>query len=163
MSLPEKNSFNNLGGELQDYSPVTDPTTDLSAAADNETRADVAAMTRTATRAWVAFTVNGSVINVAGTDYDAVYGNDVINKPTIVKNSPGDYTITFPVQITDALGIIRFLNLQMGWANIEDNQGYFANAKKISSNTFRVFVWSTQDGQLADPFTINDRVNLMVV
>lgn len=50
MSLPNKQSYDNLGGELSDYSPVTDPTTDLSAEASNETRVDVAAMTRTIPR-----------------------------------------------------------------------------------------------------------------
>ena len=102
MSLPNANSFNNLGGELVDYSPVTNPTTDLSAEASNEMRSDVAAMTRTVTKAWVAFTVSGSsVIGVANSDFDAVYGNAQIYKPTGVYNSVGAYTITFPASIID--------------------------------------------------------------
>jgi hypothetical protein len=137
MSLPNKNSYDALGGELNDYAPVTDPTTDLSAEASNEMRSDVAAMTRTIDRAWVAWTVNAGVCTVANNEFDAVYGNAIAYKPVVTYVGIGYYTVTFPVEIVDARGIEIPINLQCGYVNIEEG-GLFGCAKKISPNVFEV-------------------------
>lgn len=156
--LPNKNSFNNLGGELSDYSPLTDPTTDLSAFASNEARADTAAMTRTIIRAWVSFVSDGYLgstpdgyADVSNTDFDAVYGNAIAFKPEIVKNSAGSYTTTFPTSIVDARGITQLINFQVGWCNVQDAGGFFANTKKISANIFDIYIFSAITQVLADP------------
>jgi len=162
--LPEKSSYAQYGGELQDYSPVEDPETDLSAEASNASRCDTSAMTRTATRAWVAFTVSGSTVTIASNDYDAVYGNDNTVKPVVVKLIPGLYAVTFPTSVVDARGTTHSVNLNVGFANIEDlADGYFANCKKIGANVFNIAVWSTQDGILADPISGSVRINLMAI
>lgn len=152
MSLPNKQSYNNLGGELTDYSPVTNPTTDLSAAASNESRSDVAAMTRTAIRAWVGFTVSGTTISVASSDYDAVYGNANVYKPTGAYVSTGTYDITFPSSVVDARGNTQTVNLSVGWVNVDgvNNNGYVGTCQKTASNVFRVYVYSTVDGGIED-------------
>lgn len=161
--LPNKLSFNTIGGELSDYSPPTDPTTDLSATEDDIARADLAAMTRTITRAWVSFTVSGGAITIASNDYDAVYGNANAYKPIATYNGPGDYYFLFPTSIVDARGITQLVNLQVGWCNMDGDQGYFASAKRLSAIQFQVFVWSTQDGVLADPFPDTTKVTLFTL
>lgn len=149
MSLPNKNDYDTLGGEKDNYEEVTDPSTDLSAEASNETRADVAAMTRTAIRAWVGFTVNGTDVEVSNTDFDAVYGNAIAYKPTGVRNGVGDYTFTFPEEIEDARGNTISLNLQCGFGNCEE-PGFVVNIVKLTANTFRVYNYSISDGAPAD-------------
>lgn len=165
MSLPNSNSYNNLGGELSDYSPVTDPTTDLSAEASNEMRSDVAAMTRTATRAWVSFQVSGTSIVVDSSDYDAVYGNANLYKPTGSYDAPGDYTITFPASIVDARSNTISVNIQAAWVNMQSSSPdmYFAKATVLSSNTVKVYLFDLNSG-LTDPGNpATDKISLFVL
>lgn len=159
MSLPNKTTFNSLGGELNDYSPVTDPTTDLSAESSNETRSDVAAMTRTAIRAWVSFTYDGTVGN---SDFDAVYGNAQIYKPSVSPLNHGIYRVTFPETVVDARGNSHAINLSVGWVNVdvENNNGWFATANKTSVNEFVVYAYSMIDASLQDP---NGKLTLFVI
>lgn len=112
--LPDKNSYQNLGGEIVDYSAVVDPTTDLGAAQDDDARADVAAMTRTAIRAYVTFTATTSP---TPTEHDAVWGNADLVAPTIIRSSAGVFIVTWPASVVDARGITHSVNLRVGWAN----------------------------------------------
>lgn len=154
MSLPNIQSYDNLGGELADYNPVTDPTTDLSAEASNEMRSDVSAMTRTATRAWVAFRVDGtSAIVVDNDDHDSVYGNAEIYKPVGVYNSTGNYTITFPASIVDARGVTQSLNLRQAWTCFDSISNHFllSSARVTSANTVDVFLYDFTGPNITDP------------
>lgn len=161
MSLPNSNSYDILGGELNDYAPVTDPTTDLSAESSNEMRSDVAAMTRMTDRAWVAFTIDGySVPQVANNDFDAVWGNALAYKPEVEYNDVGDYTVTFPEEVVDARGIEQTVNLRCGHGNCE-SLSFTVNVKKLSPNSFSVKLWAATDGPL-DPDPITDKVHLFV-
>jgi hypothetical protein len=166
MSLPNIQSFDNLGGELADYSPVTDPTTDLSAESSNEMRSDVAAMTRTAIKAYVAFTTDGGDVFVASGDYDAVYGNAEIYKPTGVVSDVGKYTITFPSSIVDSRGITQSLNLKMAWCNFETigNFALEAKARVTSANTVEVILYDYSGPNISDPpDPTTDRIILFVI
>ena len=161
MSLPDKNDYSVLGGELADYSAVADPTTDLPAEASNEMRADVAAMTRTAIRAWCGFTIDGyAAPSISNTDYDAVYGNAMDYKPVVTRNSTGNYTIDFPTTVTDARGITHDLNLQCGFINSESS-GLVGNAIKTDANTFNVLIYDLS-GAASDPGT-DKRILLFVL
>lgn len=141
MALPNKQSYANLGGELRDYSPVTDPSTDLSAEASNELRADNAAMTRTAVKAIVKFTTDGTTVTVDNLDHDAVYGNASLYKPTGVRNSAGDFTITFPSSVSDARSKTQTINFFAAWANCESlSDAVVAKAKLVGANSVRITV-----------------------
>lgn len=165
MSLPDSNSFNSLGGELQDYAPVTDPTTDLSAEASNEMRCDVAAMTRTATRAIVKFTVSGGAVTIANTDFEAVYGNSLTYKPSGVVNGNGDYTITFPATVNDARGIEHDVNFKYCWANYDGpiTDFYVARAKILSPNTVQVFLQDMVAPAATPPSSTSAYITLFVI
>ena len=145
--LPQSNSYQNLGGELADYQPVTDPTTDRAAAAENDAFADVAAMTRMAFRAYVTFTIAATVGTVI--DHDAVWGNDVSVKPTIgYLGSAGGYSITWPASVTDARGISRSVNLRRGLVNVAQSNGTGSlSTSGPNTATLRLSV----AGALADP------------
>lgn len=161
MSLPNSNSYDILGGELNDYAPVTDPTTDLSAESSNEMRADTAAMTRMADRAWVAFTIDGySEPQVANNDFDAVWGNALAYKPEVTYDGLGEYTVTFPEEVIDARGIEQTVNLRCGHGQCE-SLGYTVNVRKISPNEFTIKLTVDTDG-LNDPLTTTDKILLIV-
>lgn len=155
MSLPAKNSFANLGGDLVDYSPATDPTTDLPASCDDETRSDVADMTRTAIRAWFSLQVISAVCSIPNSGYDATYGNAGPYKPVATYVSPGIYTVVLPASIVDNLGVTRYINLQAGWANYsstDNTYGYYDTKVRITGpNTLTVYLWDPQGPTNTDP------------
>jgi hypothetical protein len=145
--LPSAATYDSYGGEKADYSPVEDTTTDRSADHEDEAFADVAAMTRMIPRAYVAFTTNGTTCSVV--DHDAVWGNDVSVRPTVVRTALGIYTITWPSAVTDARGASRSINLRRGLANVEDQaSAAFANAIRLGPNSFKV---ATQTVALSGP------------
>ncbi|KYF87779.1 hypothetical protein BE20_24860 [Sorangium cellulosum] len=146
MALPDKNDFAALGGELVDYSPPEDPTTDLSAEASNEARADTAAMTRMIERAFVSFTTNGSTATV--TDHDAVWGNALAYKPTISRTGAGNYLVTWPTTVTDARGVTRSLNLRFGVGNVGESL-FSASVIRVSANSMRIRI--TRNNAATDP------------
>lgn len=148
MSLPNKSTFNSIGGEINNYSPPTDPTTDLDAVADDIARADNAAMTRTIPRAWLLFTVTGGVVTILNTDYDGVYGNAVSYKPIPTYLGGGDYIFDFPASIVDARGVTQLVNLTYGKCNTE-SAGYTIHAKRLSATQFSVKM--TISGVFTDP------------
>jgi len=152
MALPDKNIYNNLGGELTDYQPAEDPTTDLAAAADDDARSDVAAMTRIIVRAYVVFTVSGSTCTVV--DQDSVWGNSLAVLPTIVRNSAGNYTITWPATVMDARGLSHALNLRRGHGNVEPGANVFVPQVSIPTpNTALVVTSRSSTEAAADPST----------
>ena len=147
--LPEIATFSDYGGEKQDYSAPEDPTTDRSADEMNPALADVAAGTRTAVRAYVEFRANPPNCDLVV--HDAVWGNSIPVAPVLTYNGAGDYTVTFPASITDALGATKVVNLRAGWANVDD-LGFtlIATARKISANSFHVAVMDISSGAYAD-------------
>lgn len=148
--LPDKSTYSIMGGELVDYQPAEDPTTDLPAVADDENRADCAAMTRTITRAYVAFTTNGTTCTVV--DHDAVWGNGLAVAPTVARSSAGTFVVTWPATVTDARGLSHALNLRRGLAEVEpDTNVYVARAKIASPNTAQVVTSRSSTEAAADP------------
>lgn len=161
MALPDSDSFDTYGGEKIDYSDVEDPSTDLSAEESNEARASTSMMTRTAVRAWCSFNSDGTID--AGY-YDAVYGNDLSVKPTVVQNVTGDWRITFPATVTDPRGNTHTLNLRSAQANYEGQTGigYVATATVLTERTVEVYIYDlTSAGALTDP-AVGDRVTVWV-
>lgn len=143
--LPEVQSYDGLGGDIIDYAAVVDPETDLPAEASNETRADVAAMTRMIGRAFVSFD-NGGEVSI----HDAVWGNSDAVKPVVAVLSAGRYTITWPSSVTDARATSHPVNLRVGLPSLVD-VAYIATAERTAPNVFLVQVYGIAAGTLDDP------------
>jgi hypothetical protein len=158
MALPDKSTFDTIGGEIIDFSAVEDPNTDLAGAFNSEARADVAAMTRMIPRAFVAFVVTGTCPVV---EHDAVWGNSLAVAPTVAYVSVGLYTVTWPTTVTDARGIIHSLNLRRGMANV-DSPGLFASVKRVAANVFSIQAYDAQGPSAGDPASPTEPVTLIV-
>ncbi len=141
VTLPDTDSFDTLGGELSNYAPVEDPTTDLDADADNKTRLDVAGMTETCARAWCCFVGNAATpTDPASNVHGAVWGSTAPVKPTVTRTGAGVYTITWPASVTDELSAAHTVNLRRAWWNVEGTTPYICTATPVANVvTFRVF------------------------
>lgn len=156
--LPDVDAASTYGLPFSDYAPVEDPTTDLASALFNLVGMNVAGMTQTACRAWVAFVGNAS----SPTDptsfvHGAVWGNGLSVKPTDARTGTGVYTFTWPATVTDALGVVHSVNLRRCWWNVEGTTPYMLTATVTSPNvvTVRVFnaAGSANDG-VGTTFTV---------
>lgn len=161
MALPNKQSYDNLGGELKDYSIATDPTTDLSAEASNEARSDTAAMTRTCDKVWFSFTTDTVDIFINSADHDAVYGNAEIYKPVGVYNGIGNYTFTLPTSIIDARGNPQSINLKCGHGNIAE-PAFSVSVNVLTANTVDVYVTDIIGASAGDPSTSATKVTIFL-
>lgn len=148
MALPGIASFDDYGGEKQDYSPPEDVTTDRSAAEINPAFADVAAMTRMIPRAYVAFTADGGGPACTIVDSDAVWGNATAVLPVLTYNGDGDYTVEWPSTIVDELGNTVSVNLRRGMAQTED-LGFVGQVIRVSATEMRVMVYNANTGYMA--------------
>ncbi len=124
MTLPEIDTLTTYGGGLNDYSPPVDPTVDRSAAGANAAYASMAAMTATATRAWVRLTLNGASAPTL-VAHNSNWGNQIGVAPVLTRSSVGSYLITWPSTVSDQIqsGTPGYfgphtLNLRAGWANV---------------------------------------------
>ena len=106
MTLPDIDDIDVFGGALYDYSAVIDPTTDRPAAGANPAYCDIAALTHTALRAWVRFTLNGTATPVL-VAHDSNWGNSPSVAPTFTRTSAGLYTITWPTVVYDEIPVGR--------------------------------------------------------
>lgn len=153
-TLPDINSLASYGGALNDYRPVTDPTTDRPAAAANQAYADCAAMTATADRAWCEFTAaatTGAMVLVA---HNALWGNAAGVAPTLARTTTGTFTITWPATVTDALSNIHTLNIRASGGNSRSaTVGYTINCVPTSGNVVTVYIFS--GGSLNDAAGVN--------
>lgn len=142
MTLPAVASLDTYGGILEDFAPVEDPVTDESATYRNQYVADVAGMTQTAYRAWVAF--EGHATTPADPDSDvhgAVWGDGNDVKPTVEHDSTGVYIITWPEEVTDELLEEQTVNLRRCSWNVEGTTPFTCTATVTAPNevTLRVF------------------------
>lgn len=142
MPLPDLDSFDTVGGELAEYTAPTDSTTDLPGGADNNARANVAAMTRMMPRAYAVFLYNGSTVTIV--EFDAVWGNDPLYKPTPARTSAGVFTLTYPATVPNARPALgtSSLNIRRGHGQVENGPGLQVCVERTSANvaTARVFL-----------------------
>jgi hypothetical protein len=142
--LPDVDSLSTYGGAKEDYAPVEDYTTDEAAAHRNLYAANVAAMTHTATRAWVSFVGNASsATDPASNIHDAVWGNGVSVKTTNARTGTGVWTLTWPTSVTDELGVSHAVNLRRAWASVEGSTPYLVTVTPTSSNVLTVRIFNT--------------------
>jgi hypothetical protein len=105
MPLPNISSFDELGGALNNYAPVTDPTTDEDVKYRNRYVCDVAMMGHTAQRGFVRFvTVNDAApTDPASNVHDALWGSSVTVKPVVARSAEGVWTVTWPTSVQTEL------------------------------------------------------------
>lgn len=105
MPLPNISSIDDYGGPIQDYAPVTDPTTDEGAIYRNRYVNDVAMMGHSAPRGFVRFVAaNGTdPTDPASNVHDAMWGSSVTVKPVVARTAEGVWTVTLPTTVEDEL------------------------------------------------------------
>lgn len=138
--LPASSSYESLGGTIADYDAVVDPTVDLPAVADSESRANVAAMTRTTRRVSFVFTNNGTVATVAL--FDSVVGNALGAQPTPNKQATGHWRFTFSASVTDLKGGTQAWNFRTGHGSAQHNEPIHVQVKVVAPNIVDVYMWN---------------------
>lgn len=146
--LPASSTYDSLGGTIADYSEIVDPTTDLPAVADNETRANVASMTRTANRAWFTWTNDGSVGTIVS--FDSVVGNSAGNYPTINKQATGHWKFTFPASVVDAFGNAGAWSFKTANGSAQHNEPIHVQGKVVTPNEIDIYMWTIPAGTAND-------------
>jgi hypothetical protein len=147
---------------LDNAYPVTDPTTDLDAAADNKARNNNAGMTHTQCRAWVRFYAANPVTDPASNVHDAVWGDAIADKPVCARTGVGIFTVTWPSTVDNLLsqagataaqggetGISVNIRTAKAWAASGTTFRY-ATATVTSANVVTVHVFDAA-GALVDP------------
>ena len=148
MTLPAKDSFSTYGGVKEDFIDVVDPTTDRSAVEVNTAFASLSMLTRTTVKAAVQFDGYAGVPTVAW--HEALWGNTSALKPTVTRNSAGNYTITWAATITDPLDDTQSVVLKSGWANVEAGAGAFFTGVTIVGNNAATLITRNSAGTAAD-------------
>ena len=157
MTVPDIDDFNTYGGEISNYAPVEDPTTDRDAAKACQAYASTAAMTQTATRAWARMTCNTTTGTLVLVDKDGLWPNTGPNAPTLLRNGTGDFTLTWPATVTDSRGVVHTLNFRGAAASLEGTVFGFITATPASANSVRVRLANT--GGAANDFA---GINILV-
>lgn len=145
MTAPDIDSLATYGGALNNYAPVTDPTTDRDAAAANQAYASAAAMTHTSRRCWARFVgaaSTGALALQVTNGHDSHWGSASGVKPTFVRTSAGIVVLTWPATVTDEIGVVHTLNLRWARCANEDADGFF-RAKVTSPNVVTVTMSTT--------------------
>lgn len=156
-------------GGFGDYlkSP-TDPTTDWTSGKSpgdagnsgpgaNQMIVDVAAMTRTATRCWVRFTLGASPALAITNPHDALWGNDSGVTPVLAHATTGEWTITWPATITDDLGVSRPVNLRRARVTLEGATLAFVQCSVTAPNVVTVYGFNTSfsANDLSSSYTVH--------
>jgi hypothetical protein len=163
MTAPDIDTLDTFGGALQDYAPAVDPTTDRSAATDNLLYADVAAMTHTAARCWLAFTAAATTGAMSLVAYDSMWNVKTPTVPVFAHTATGTFTFTWPGSVADEIpngkpgynASGHTLNLRSGRHNCRSaTTAYFCNVV-VSANVVTVYVF------LGSTAALNDAVGVV--
>lgn len=103
-------------------------------------------MSRTTLKAWAKFSTTASAgpISVTVTDGESHAGTSAGQLPTCLKNSTGNYTLTYPASFVDALGTTETLSLKWARGFVVDNGATFAAVQcAVSGTTVTVFISTT--------------------
>ncbi len=162
MPLPAKDSFATYGGVKSDFIDVVDPTTDRSATEMNAALAALSMMTRTATRAIVQFESEGGYPDDGYVvSHESVWGNDPSVVPEVYHDAAGEWTITWPETVVDALNDEHDLSFNYAWASIETGSDAFELAVEITApNVVKVIL---MDGATPQDSNGDARITLFVI
>lgn len=108
---PDLPTLSTFGAPYQDADSVVDPTTDLASQAMNRLIAQVCMLSRTATKAWVRFSVVAGVVAIV--DHDAVWGTGAGVAPTVVRTSQGRFSVTWASAYSDLQAVPESHNVQI--------------------------------------------------
>ena len=149
--IPERITINDLGGVKRNAYPVEDATTDLDSLYWNLTAANVAAMTNTAIRAWVKFSVATGEVTLV--DHNAVWGDGI--DPVLVVEDTGIYSITYDATQSDSLidsGDTQYEGatehtLALAWVQasvyVTDSTLAFVTAEVVAGNEISISLFNT--------------------
>lgn len=155
MTLPDVDDLATLGGVMENYDPVTDPTVELDAGYDNKTRANIAGATQTLDRVFVQF-VSAAANPITVQSHNAVWGNTPAVAPTVNRNSAGRYTVTWPTSVTDALGVSHTVGLVGGRGNAQSGAFFQVQFLKSTSNVAEVYIFNAAGGLVDAPGIVID-------
>lgn len=144
MTLPNIDTFDDLGGEKANDHPVADPTTDIDATQFSMMCANVAMSTRTACRAIACFIGKASSPpdDPSSNVHQAVWGDTVLVKPTAARTGTGVYTLTWPSSVTDERGESADVNIRWVQPFIYGASAYIVQATVTSANVVTVNVYT---------------------
>ena len=137
---------NDLGGTLVNYAPIEDPTTDLDAGFDNNSRCMVAMMSHTAPRSWAKFTTAATTGALVLNAHDAMWGSSLGVAPALARSSTGVFTLTYPTTVNDELQPPYGPNahtVNFRWGTASDRSataGYDIKAVPTAANVLTVYV-----------------------
>lgn len=156
-NLPESLSYNELGGTKQDYSPVSDATTDRAANEINLTTAATSAMSRTALRGRVRFTTASTTGGLVLNGWETVWKGETATLPLLARSTAGVFTITFPTSVVDEAGESHLVNIKDVVAGSETIT-VLASAVVTSANVITVTVAALSGGVV----TTGDNVGTII-
>lgn len=171
MTLPDKDTLATYGGPMRDYADPVDPTTDESAEYRNKYAANVAMMTRTATRGFRSFLgTTGGATGISdpasGFVHDALWGNSSLVKPTATRIATGTYDVAWPSSVQDELFASHTLSLSRAFGNVESSDGTYrvASAKMTGANKVRIYCYEAfNGGQVSLSDLPNEIITVFVV
>ncbi len=137
MTLPDLDNLSTFGGQLLDYTPVVDPTTDRPAAGANQAYADVAQMCVMAAKAYVIFDGNTGVVS----DHNSLWGGTLGVLPVVTHPATGQFLITWPTIVVDQLGVSHTLSIRFATCELESAGQSFG--QKTSANTATAFLFNS--------------------
>jgi hypothetical protein len=162
--LPKVAAIATYAGPLNDYSQVSDSSTDRPGAGANPAYGDVAAMTHTAIRMWCRFIPNGTGAPTLPTTnaHDETWNNGNNAAPVPARTGVGVYTVTAPATVFDEIPATSpgatpagfAVNLRFVLApNVEPGASTFYEvAASISSaNVITVKIFTVGTSTLVDP------------
>lgn len=115
------------GLSIANAEPVDDPNTELDAAYYARLAEDVAQLTRTAPRAILVWTTKGSGAVGTAVRTKTMWGDTLSFAPTVTRNGPGDYTLTYPATYNDGLVYAETIAWFAGKSEISEDSD--SNAK----------------------------------
>lgn len=158
MSFPtEPLTLDNLGGAKDDWIDVVDPRYDRSSAEVNTAFNAVAMTSRTCIQARVKFRNDGSGFFTVS--HQALWGDSLAYEPTYTNAATGEIVVSFPASVTDDMGNVVEVNINEGWASLEDTWG-FCSVQRVAANSVKVKLANTS-GSASQFLTHN--INLWVV
>jgi hypothetical protein len=142
-------SYDNFGGELQDWSPAKNfskaNATDITAEAGNKYRSDSAGMTQTAFQIYLKIYIKLNVGTIIELEPSWDKGRTEI--PVITYTGVGVYKITFSPTYYDLRGKVVGMNLFAVESNFNRVQlsgsGFHTTIQKIDPITFKLYVFSS--------------------
>lgn len=155
--LPDIDDLDTYGGELEDYAPAEDPTTDRSADAANQAFGSAAAATQVIPRAWARLVTHATTPTLAtSNNCDGTWPNVADNRPTPSRSATGVFVLTWPTTVLDSLGDSHTLNFRWARACVEGSTYVPVQCTVTSANVVTVYTFNTS-------FAANDQAGKTVL